>query len=173
MYYYHKDNLGAGMYKRSNWQLCVTFHFHFLGKLCSNEIKFHQHLELTNNPYEMKTSEIEGFWRNWRNSPFFLNIRNNMSYYLPGFKVRIHGQGESAALMSNVGLLVSAGSRTTMALKHEKVRLSLFVLVTTKINFYWIRKCLEKLWTCCLSKFICIHKKVLLREIARGVPLTA
>ena len=35
--------------------------------------------------------------------------------------MRIHGQDESAALMSNVGLLVSAGSRTTMALKHEKV----------------------------------------------------
>ena len=42
--------------------------------------------------------------------------------------MRIHGQDESAALMSNVGLLVSAGSRTTMALKHEKVS-PLFVLL--------------------------------------------
>ena len=35
--------------------------------------------------------------------------------------MRIHGQNESASLMSNVGLLVSAGTKTTMALNEEKV----------------------------------------------------
>ena len=35
--------------------------------------------------------------------------------------MRIHGQNESASLMSNVGLLISAGTKTTMALNEEKV----------------------------------------------------
>ena len=40
---------------------------------------------------------------------------------ISGFKVRIHGQNESAVLMSNVGLLVSARSKTTMGLIHKQV----------------------------------------------------